>query len=129
MKTKDNDMMRNLFAQLPDEKPPHSLNRTIMKRIRLEAGKKARVVRLKNILEYVSCAAIMIAACIFAFRYNGLSFELPDLQSGLRLFEKSCFEDLKSPSFLFCLCIGILVFLLLIADTLLRKHYGRTDER
>jgi hypothetical protein len=125
MKTEDKDVMRNLFAQLHDEQLPRDFNLKVMEKIRLEAARKERMAGLQAVIGYVLCGAIMIAACIFACRYTGFSPELPDMQSLLRPFEQPDFEALKSPSFLFSLYIGGLALLLLVADSLLRRHYRK----
>jgi hypothetical protein len=125
MKTEDKDIMRKLFAQLPDEQLPPAFNSSIMKEIRLNAAGKERISKMKNILGYVFCGAIMITVCVFALRYTVFPVEFPDWQSCLQLFEKPDFEALKSPSFLFSLYIGMLALLLLVAETLLRRRYHK----
>jgi hypothetical protein len=96
-----------------------------MKEIRLEAAKKKQVAKIRNILGYVFCGAIMITVCVFALGYTVFPVEFPDWQSCLQLFEKPDFEALKSPSFLFSLYIGMLALLLLVTDTLLRRRHHK----
>jgi hypothetical protein len=125
MKTENKDALRNLFAQLPDEELPHGFHPGVMEKIRLEAARKKRMAGLISLLGYFLCGAVMIAACVFVRYYTGFSPELPDMPSLHLSFEKPDFETLKSPSFLFSLYIGGLAFLLLVADSLLRKHYRK----
>ncbi|MDR2146859.1 MAG: hypothetical protein LBE91_10420 [Tannerella sp.] len=126
------DTMRKLFAQLPEEQLPPDFNRNMMEKIRLEAVKRAKVEKLKNILGYVLGGVIMVTAAVLAFYFTGFKFQLPEFDlpdfSSLRwTFAKPDWEVLKSPSFLFSFYIGALALLLLVADSMLRRRYHKSE--
>jgi hypothetical protein len=125
MKTEDKDTMRNLFAQLPDEQLPCDFNRKMMEKVNREAARNKKIAAIKDILGYVLCGVIMTAACVLVLHFTGFSLKLPDIQFCDRPFETPDFGVLKSPAFLFGFYIGLLAFLLLVADSMLRRHFHK----
>jgi hypothetical protein len=117
------DILKRLFSELSDEQLPINLNFRIMEKIESEAVLKEKRRRIYNIIGYVFCGLIMTGLCAFAWIYMGFSFEMPTIKHFEHSLSMPDFEDLKSPSFIFYFFIGALVFFLLVADSMFRRHH------
>ena len=128
METENKDIMRELFAGLPDESLPFRFDDKVMERIHREASLRVKRNKRLEVLGYVSGGAAMIAICIFIQYYMGVSFELPKINLSMPTFTKPEFSfDLNS--FGLSLYIGIIALFLLIIDSTVRRRLEKTKEK
>lgn len=108
-KDKEKDILREMFSQLPDKKLPDSFRETMMKQVMKEA------VRMKTREERLGLLITILIAFVFLILggVTLLILEVPRLELKM--------PDLTNlPFFVY---IGTLVFLLLVADNVLRKKF------
>jgi hypothetical protein len=121
----EKDIMRGLFAGMPDEQLPPEFNAKVMHRIRREALRRRKRNRCWEIFGYASAAVFMTAVCIFIFYRMGITFKMPEMDLRVWSFPRPDFGIFKSRSFFFSLYIGILALFLLIVDSVIRRHAGK----
>ena len=128
MEANNRDMMRELFAGMPDESLPFGFDEKVMNRIRREASLREKRNKRLEVLGYISGGAAMIAICILIQYYMGVSFELPKINLSMPTFTKPEFSfDLGS--FGLSLYIGIIALFLLIIDSTVRRRLEKTKEK
>ena len=126
METKNKDMMRELFVGLPDESLPFGFDEKVMARIHREASLREKRNKRLEIFGYTSGAVAMMAVCFLVLNYIGVSFELPQINLSMPAFPK---PDFDSGSFGLSVYIGTLALFLLIIDSVVRKHLGKTNHK
>ncbi len=119
---KRKDMMYGLFAGMSNESLPEGFNEKVMLKVRKEAKQRKMRYRYLNILGYISGAIAVIALCLFALRYTGVSFPVNEYRDFVSFVSPFQMDMFNSPSFLFSLYIGGLALILLITDLMIRRH-------
>ena len=141
MDSKEKNSWRDLFDALPEETLPQHFHEQVMQAIRVKAALKTKRSRYWEIFGFVSGIAAMLIACVFAFYYFEITFPLPDLERMVEFFPKPDWERLTSSfewsstkpewglfefqSFGVSLRIGLMALLLLICDSIIRRHIER----
>ena len=136
METNDKDIMRGLFAGMTDEPLPFDFNEKVMARIQLEALSREKRNKRLEIFAYISGAVAMIAVCAVLLYNMGASFELPEIKWSVWTFPKPDINTPKfdyslftSESFKFSVYIGMLGLILIIIDSLIRRHIEKTGDK
>ncbi|MDR1722925.1 MAG: hypothetical protein LBR84_03170 [Tannerella sp.] len=124
------DKLRELFAALPDDRPPYGFLENVMERIRHEELLRLRHNRIMEILGYISGIAAMLIICISAFYFYDIPFDIPQINIPEWLypnswsFPKPELELIRSQSFRVSAYIGGIALFLLAIDSTIRHHIG-----
>ena len=136
MEQNDKDILRGLFAGMTDESLPLDFNEKVMTRIRHEAMLREKRNKLLEIFGYISGAIATIAVCVIILYSTGFSFQFPAINwpewASLRpefSFRKIDFSIFSSQPFKFSVFIGTLGLILIIIDSLIRRHIGKTGNK
>lgn len=134
MQIKDKDIMREWFADMPDESLPSRFQEKIMEKVRQEALLREKRHKRWGIFGYVSGVAVMIGVCVSILYSLGMTYDISEISSFTKSFDmpeiawpkwdylqpdSSVFH---SHSFLLSVFVGILALFLLFADSLIRRH-------
>ena len=106
----NNDILKSLIRQLPDEQLPENFNEQLMQKLLVEKTQRAKRSNMITIGIITAISFVMIALLFFTIRYLEISINLKDLD----------FEMMPFYGY-----IGILFLLLLIADHKLRQIYKK----
>lgn len=113
--TRNDDVLRSMFRQLPEAELPPSFRDDMMKRVVEEAARvKKRNERL-SLLAVILASAGMLALAVLAF----IHLDIPRIDVRV--------PDLSAVPFY--IYIGILSFLLLLGDYLMRKNYRERHKK
>ena len=136
METTDKDIMRELFAGMTDEPLPFDFNEKVMARIQFEALSREKRNKRLEIFAYISGTVAMIVVCVVLLYNMGVSFVLPEINWSAWTFPKPDISTPKldyslftSESFKFSVYIGMLCLILIIIDSLIRRHIGKTGDK
>ena len=127
-KTINKDMLRELFAGMPDESLPVGFDEKVMSRIHREASLREKRNKRLEVFSYISGGAAMIAVCVLILLYMGVSFELPQINLTTPTFAKPEF-NFDSGSFGISMYIGTLALFLLIIDSTIRRHIEKAKNK
>ena len=134
MEQNDKDILQGLFSGMKYESLPFDFNEKVMARIQREAVLREKRRNLLEIFGYISGGVAMIAVSVIVLYFIGFSFVLPEINwpawSSLKLdfsFMKIDSGIFTSQSFKFSVFIGTLGLILLIIDSLIRRHIRKTD--
>ena len=114
MNQTEQDILKSIFSQLPEEVLPPSFQPEMMQRIRQEALRISKRNNRLRILALIAATGITIGLAVAALVYLGM----PPIQTE--------FPQISIPPYY--LSFGFLVLLLLIADHLLRQLYYKRRE-
>ncbi|MDR0572841.1 MAG: hypothetical protein LBG96_02225 [Tannerella sp.] len=129
MEPKDKDIMRSLFAGIPDEVLPFGFNEKAMLKIRKEVKIREKKRRYLDFSGYVAGVVAMLAVCAFTLYSMGISFDFPKIEPHTWSFPKPDFNIFRSQSFALSAYIGILALFLLIIDSVIRCHIEKTRRK
>ena len=136
MELKDKDILRGLFSAMTDEPLPFDFNEKVMARIRHEALLREKRKKRLEIFGYISGVVASIAVCVIVFYITGFSFRFPEINlpdwSSLRpelSFREIDYSIFSSQPFKFSVFIGTLGLILIIIDSLIRRHIGKTGHK
>jgi hypothetical protein len=125
MRLNEIDKMRDLFAELPDELLPSLFNEKVMAKVHFESSRRAKRNKRWEIFGYITGGLAMITVCILILASMGVSFEIPSLELIAWSFPKLDLTVFKSQSFLGSLYVGMLALILLISDSIIRRHIAK----
>jgi len=129
MKPNDKDMMREWLSSIPDEALPFHFNEKVMTRISREVVLRENRNKRWAIFGYISGAVAMVAVCVLILYSMGVSFDIPSIEPRAWVFPKPDYTIFHSQSFWFSLYVGILALFLLVVDSLIRHHIGKTKHK
>ena len=136
MELKDKDILHGLFSGMTDDPLPFDFNEKVMARIRHEATMREKRKKRLEIFGYISGAVASIAVCVIILYCTGFSFRLPEVNwpewSSLKTelsFRKIDYSIFSSQSFKFSVYIGTLGLILIILDSLIRRHIEKTGNK
>lgn len=109
MNQTEEDILKALFSQLPEEELPPTFQSETMQRIRQEAVRIAKRNNRLQLLALISATMITIGLAVASLIYLGI----PQIRIEI--------PQISFPSYY--LYFGILVLILLVADLLFRQHY------
>ena len=136
MEQKEKDILHGLFSGMTDEPLPFDFNEKAMARIRREAMMREKRKKGLEIFGYVSGVVASIAVCVIILYSTGFSFQFPEIKwpewASLRpefSFRKIDYSIFSSQPFKFSVFIGTLGLILIIIDSLIRRHIGKTGNK
>lgn len=128
-RNKTEDVLKDLFGQLPTEQLPEGFREHLMQRVLREAVRMQRKKERIGLLTVIAGAVCMLLVgftCTYLYQAN--------MEQVSGLFDAGLFgyatSLMKSSYGSFFIYVGILALLLLMADTWLRKQFfkRRTDQ-
>jgi uncharacterized membrane protein len=127
----DNEMIRRLFAAMPDEQPlSEGFNASVMDKVRRTAAKRAKMRLLREYACYALGAVAMFAVCLAILNYLEIDIRFPALAFSVPEFHTWSLSGLNSEIFSsrswhVSLFTAAIAFFLLLIDMLLTRHFEK----
>lgn len=119
----DDNMMRSLFAQLPDAQLPEGFDEKVMKKVYANVAKRRSRRKLLEAVAYIFSAAAMAAVCVILIK-------VLNVPTGFEGFEWIVphFDFMDTPSFSLSIYTGSLAMLMLLVDAGIRRNLRKSNK-
>lgn len=125
----EDDILSNLFREMPDEQLPFDFRSNLMQRIQSEIigvqRRKERLLMVSAIL--ASLFMVLIAVFLLVFNFSSDTIDFTRLAVPHLRWPQ--FMELNPAGIHFCVYVGVLVLVLLIADNRIRHAFLKNKEK